>query len=79
MNREVGRLLRSALRRRRREFLRLAGWSFVQAVPAFLSGWVIACAVDDGFLAGRPGEGAACWRYWRSPSWSARGAPGTPG
>ncbi|MGW0310552.1 hypothetical protein [Streptomyces flavidovirens] len=59
MNREVGGLLRSALRRRRREFLRLAGWSFVQAVPAFLSGWVIARAVDDGFLTGRPGEGAA--------------------
>ncbi|MFE9395385.1 ATP-binding cassette domain-containing protein [Streptomyces flavidovirens] len=59
MNREVGGLLRSALRRRRREFLRLAGWSFVQAVPAFLSGLVVARAVDDGFLAGRPGEGAA--------------------
>ncbi|MEV8308204.1 ABC transporter ATP-binding protein [Streptomyces flavidovirens] len=59
MNREVSGLLRSALRRRRREFLRLAGWSFVQAVPAFLSGLVVARAVDDGFLAGRPGEGAA--------------------
>ncbi|OEJ40048.1 ABC transporter [Streptomyces agglomeratus] len=59
MNREAGRLLRSALHRRRREFLRIAGWSFVQAVPALLSGWVIARAVDDGFLAGRPGQGAA--------------------
>ncbi|MFC6063377.1 ATP-binding cassette domain-containing protein [Streptomyces ochraceiscleroticus] len=52
-------LLRSSLRRRRKEFVRLAGWSLVQAVPAFLSGWVIARAVDDGFLAGRAGTGFA--------------------
>ncbi|WP_063829516.1 ATP-binding cassette domain-containing protein [Streptomyces violens] len=50
-------LLRSSLRRRRGEFVRLAGWSLVQAVPAFLTGWVIARAVDDGFLAGRAGTG----------------------
>ncbi|MFI8998810.1 ATP-binding cassette domain-containing protein [Streptomyces sp. NPDC053542] len=52
-------LLRSSLRRRRKEFVRLAGWSLVQAVPAFLTGWVIARAVDDGFLAGRAGTGFA--------------------
>ncbi|WP_063759869.1 ATP-binding cassette domain-containing protein [Streptomyces sclerotialus] len=52
-------LLRSSLRRRRGEFVRLAGWSLVQAVPAFLSGWVVARAVDDGFLAGRAGTGFA--------------------
>ncbi|POX38933.1 ABC transporter ATP-binding protein [Streptomyces sp. Ru73] len=52
-------LLRSSLRRRRGEFLRLAGWSLVQAVPAFLAGWVVARAVDDGFLAGRAGAGFA--------------------
>ncbi|MGI5472519.1 hypothetical protein [Streptomyces sp. CA-132043] len=52
-------LLRSSLRRRRREFVRLAGWSLIQAVPAFLSGWVVARAVDDGFLAGRAGTGFA--------------------
>ncbi|MEU6117009.1 ABC transporter ATP-binding protein [Streptomyces sp. NPDC047117] len=52
-------LLRSSLRRRRREFLRLAGWSLIQAVPAFLSGWVVARAVDEGFLAGRAGTGFA--------------------
>ncbi|MGP4046076.1 ATP-binding cassette domain-containing protein [Streptomyces sp. 2A115] len=50
-------LLRSALRTRRRNFVRLAGWSLVQAVPALLSGWLVARAVDDGFLAGRSVEG----------------------
>ncbi|MDC0766347.1 ATP-binding cassette domain-containing protein [Streptomyces sp. HD] len=32
-------------------------WSLVQAVPAFLSGWIVARAVDDGFLTGRPATG----------------------
>ncbi|PIM73024.1 ABC transporter [Streptomyces sp. JV178] len=50
-------LLRATLRTRRRQFLRLAGWSLVQAVPALLSGWLVARAVDDGFLAGRTAEG----------------------
>ncbi|WP_151476131.1 ATP-binding cassette domain-containing protein [Streptomyces albicerus] len=52
-------LLRSALRTRRREFVRLTGWSLLQAVPALLSGWLVARAVDDGFLAGRSAEGLA--------------------
>ncbi|WP_405893442.1 ABC transporter ATP-binding protein/permease [Streptomyces sp. NBC_00104] len=47
------RLLRSTVRVRRREFERLTGWSLVQAVPALLSGWLVARAVDDGFLADR--------------------------
>jgi ATP-binding cassette subfamily C protein len=51
--------LRSALRTRRREFVRLTGWSLVQAVPALLSGWLVARAVDDGFLSGRSAEGLA--------------------
>ncbi|MGW0550838.1 ATP-binding cassette domain-containing protein [Streptomyces altiplanensis] len=59
MTGRAGGLLRSSLRRRRREFVRFAGWSLVQAVPAFLSGWAVARAVDDGFLAGRTGEGFA--------------------
>jgi len=59
VNRAAGGLLRSTLHRRRREFLRLAGWSSVKAVPALLSGWVIARAVDDGFLAGQAGVGFA--------------------
>jgi ATP-binding cassette subfamily C protein len=37
--------------------LRLAGWSLVEAVPAFLSGRLVAAAIDDGFLAGRPAVG----------------------
>ncbi|WP_234341293.1 ATP-binding cassette domain-containing protein [Streptomyces sp. NRRL S-646] len=57
MNPAAHSLLRSALRARRREFTRLTGWSLVQAVPALLSGWLVARAVDDGFLAGRSTEG----------------------
>jgi ATP-binding cassette subfamily C protein len=37
--------------------LRLAGWSLVEAVPAFLSGRLVATAIDSGFLAGRPAAG----------------------
>ncbi|WP_053742787.1 ATP-binding cassette domain-containing protein [Streptomyces sp. NRRL WC-3618] len=51
------RLLRSTLRTRRRPFVRLAGWSLVQAVPALLSGLLVARAVDDGFLSDRVAEG----------------------
>jgi ATP-binding cassette subfamily C protein len=53
----VSGLLRSALHRRRREFTRLAAWSLVQAVPALLSGWLVARAIDDGFLAAHSAEG----------------------
>ncbi|MFM9557541.1 ATP-binding cassette domain-containing protein [Streptomyces caniscabiei] len=56
-NREARGLLRSTLRTRRRQFVRLAGWSLVQAVPALLSGLLVARAVDDGFLADRLPEG----------------------
>jgi ABC-type multidrug transport system fused ATPase/permease subunit len=35
----------------------LFGWSAAQAVPAFLSGRLVAGAIDDGFLAGRPAAG----------------------
>ncbi|WP_151476909.1 ATP-binding cassette domain-containing protein [Streptomyces albicerus] len=51
------RILRSSLSRRRREYRRLVAWSLVQAVPAFLSGWIVARAVDQGFLADRPATG----------------------
>jgi ATP-binding cassette subfamily C protein len=37
--------------------LRLSGWSLVEAVPAFLSGRLVAAAIDDGFLAGQPAAG----------------------
>ncbi|ORT60408.1 ABC transporter ATP-binding protein [Streptomyces sp. CB03238] len=59
MNGRAGEILRSSLRRRRREYVRLTGWSLVQAVPAFLSGLAVARAVDQGFLADRPGVGFA--------------------
>jgi ATP-binding cassette, subfamily C, bacterial len=39
---------------RRRPLLGLIGWSLPEAIPAALSGIVIARAVDDGFLASRP-------------------------
>lgn len=43
----------------RRALLWLALWSAVEALPAFLSGILVAAAVDRGFLAGRPLEGIA--------------------
>ncbi|TXS51966.1 ABC transporter ATP-binding protein [Streptomyces sp. uw30] len=57
MNPAPGALLRTTLRTRRREFVRLTGWSLVEAAPALLSGWLVARAVDDGFLAGRSAAG----------------------
>jgi ATP-binding cassette subfamily C protein len=53
------RLLLSALRGRGRELWMLLGWSTIQAIPAFLSGRLVAAAIDDGFLAGRTGRGFA--------------------
>ncbi len=45
-------LLLSSLHQRRRELMRFMGWSLVEAVPAFLSGHLVAKAIDSGFLAG---------------------------
>ena len=45
------RLLLASLTGRRYEWSRLAGWSLVEALPAFLSGRLVARAVDHGFLA----------------------------
>jgi ATP-binding cassette, subfamily B, bacterial RamB/AmfA len=50
-------ILLTVLRQRRGMLLRLAGWSLVEAVPAFLSGRLVATAIDGGFLAGRPVAG----------------------
>lgn len=50
----VRRAVLAALRRRRRQVLRLAAWSSVEALPALLSGLLTARATDEGFLAGRP-------------------------
>jgi ATP-binding cassette subfamily C protein len=51
------RLLLSPLHGRGRELRLLLVWSAVQAIPAFLSGRLVAQALDDGFLAGRVGRG----------------------
>ncbi|WFE92714.1 ABC transporter ATP-binding protein [Micromonospora sp. WMMD987] len=50
---------RAALRDRRAQLWRLAGWSAAEVLPAALSGLLTAHAVDSGFLAGRPGVGLA--------------------
>ncbi|MGA5816312.1 ATP-binding cassette domain-containing protein [Kitasatospora sp. NPDC094028] len=39
--------------------VRLAVWSGVEALPPLLSGLFVSAAVDEGFLAGRPGVGVA--------------------
>ncbi|MDQ3886369.1 MAG: ABC transporter ATP-binding protein/permease [Actinomycetota bacterium] len=51
------RVLLDVLRKRRGSLARLLAWSTVEAVPAFLSGRLIAAAIDNGFLAGRPAVG----------------------
>ncbi|WFE65720.1 ABC transporter ATP-binding protein [Micromonospora sp. WMMD714] len=52
-------MTRAALRDRRAQLWRLAGWSAAEVLPAALSGLLTAHAVDSGFLAGRPGVGLA--------------------
>ncbi|MER7169502.1 ABC transporter ATP-binding protein [Micromonospora sp. NPDC000207] len=53
----VGVVTWRALRDRRRALAGLAGWSALEALPALLTGYLLARAVDEGFLAGRPGTG----------------------
>ncbi|MEU0486713.1 ABC transporter ATP-binding protein [Streptosporangium sp. NPDC006013] len=53
------RLLLALLRPRRRPLAFALTWALVEAVPGLLSGLLIARAVDDGFLAGRPSTGLA--------------------
>ncbi|MEU7619258.1 ABC transporter ATP-binding protein [Micromonospora rifamycinica] len=55
----VAGVTRAALRDRRAQLWRLAGWSAAEVLPAALSGLLTAHAVDSGFLAGRPGVGLA--------------------
>ncbi|MFH8933664.1 ATP-binding cassette domain-containing protein [Streptomyces griseosporeus] len=45
------------LRRRWRVLLRLGGWSVLEMGQTFLLGYALARALDEGFLAGRPGTG----------------------
>ncbi|GGK06246.1 ABC transporter ATP-binding protein [Pilimelia anulata] len=52
--------LRFGANRLDRRVLRgLAGWSLPELLPAAVSGTAVARALDDGFLAGRPGVGVA--------------------
>jgi ATP-binding cassette subfamily C protein len=55
----VRKILLAALWRRPRALVRLAVWSVLEVAPMLLSGYGVAHALDDGFLAGRPGTGAA--------------------
>ncbi|MFJ8533618.1 ATP-binding cassette domain-containing protein [Streptomyces sp. NPDC093591] len=47
------------LRDRWRVVVRLAGWSVLETGQTFLTGYALARALDEGFLAGRPGVGLA--------------------
>ncbi|MEU8256579.1 ABC transporter ATP-binding protein [Micromonospora inaquosa] len=55
----VRRVTWRALRARRRELAALGGWSLVESLPALLAGYLVARAVDEGFLAGRLVNGLA--------------------
>ncbi|RAO49948.1 Protein STAR1 [Micromonospora saelicesensis] len=55
----VRRVTWRALRARRWELAGLGGWSLVESLPALLAGYLVARAVDEGFLAGRLLNGLA--------------------
>jgi ATP-binding cassette subfamily C protein len=57
--RAAGRETAAALRRRRGDVRRLLAWSVPESAPAMLSGLLLARAVDQGFLRGRPWLGTA--------------------
>ncbi|MBV2153753.1 ABC transporter ATP-binding protein [Kitasatospora sp. SUK 42] len=52
-------LLFQELATTRRSLVRLLAWSGVEALPPLVSGLFVSAAVDQGFLAGRPGVGLA--------------------
>ncbi|MEV7415310.1 ABC transporter ATP-binding protein [Streptomyces sp. NPDC089919] len=56
--RRVGAEGRRFLRGRRRTLGALALWSLLESAHTFLGGYAVARALDDGFLADRPGTGA---------------------
>ncbi|MFI5527214.1 ABC transporter ATP-binding protein [Kitasatospora sp. NPDC051853] len=53
-------LLRGELAARRPALVRVGLWSLLEGLPALLSGRLVAAALDEGFLRGRPGIGVAC-------------------
>jgi ATP-binding cassette subfamily C protein len=57
--RDAGRESVAVMRRRRGDLGRLLIWSVPESAPAMLSGLVVAHAVDQGFLRGRPAIGFA--------------------
>ncbi|MCG5214244.1 ABC transporter ATP-binding protein [Streptosporangium sp. KLBMP 9127] len=63
-----GALLYGTLRRRPARLLRIAGWSVVEAAPAFVIGLAVARAIEDGFAAGRPATGLA-WLALLGGTW----------
>ncbi|MGW4648138.1 ATP-binding cassette domain-containing protein [Kitasatospora sp. NPDC004289] len=73
-------LLRSALTGSARELAALAGWTVLSAAPAALSGKALSLAVDQGFLAHRPGRAAAWLGLFAAAAllsaWSTRRAYG---
>ena len=58
-SKRVLRILVGALRGHPRQLLLLGAWSVVQVLPTLVSGYAIARAVDDGFLAGSTRTGLA--------------------
>lgn len=54
----AARLYLDALRGQRKSIAVLAVWSIVEGLPALLSGRLVALSVDNGFAAGKPGQGA---------------------
>lgn len=59
MLREGGRLLLDSLRGQRSAVYWLLAWSAVEALPALVTGKLLALALDQGFLAGEPVTGLA--------------------
>ncbi|MEV7074088.1 ATP-binding cassette domain-containing protein [Streptomyces sp. NPDC093990] len=53
----IGTLGLGFLRARWRVLVRLGGWSVLETAQTFLTGYAPARALDEGFLAGRPGVG----------------------
>lgn len=69
-SKRVLRILFRALRNRPRQLLLLGAWSLVEVLPTLVSGYAVARAVDEGFLAGSPWIGLA----WLAPLALAVGA-----
>ena len=69
-------LLGSIVRDRARDVVALSAWSIVEAVPAYLSGRLVAMAIDRGFLVGRPATGIWWLGLLGATTLSERGRPG---